>query len=333
MIETFVYDSKGKNLIKTEGAPPKAALLENKDLRIWINLYKFTEAEARSVLQELFRFHPLTYEDCVDYDNYPKIEDYDDYTFLIFRGAKYAERKEGKPSGNDKDVEAREIDFYIGDNYLISVHKSSIVAIPSVMSVCEKNPQGTIGKGTDYLLYLILDKMMEYYQPMLDEFEEQIDKFEEEIFNSVTHATLSGVLALKRDISTFRRILIPQREVINRVARGECPQVSPKVAIYFRDVADSLYRTLDLIENYREFLTGIQETYLSIISNQMNKTALTLTVIATVILIPSFIASFFGMNVENLPFSKSQYGPAIVLVLMIAITWIIIALLKKKKWF
>lgn len=333
MIETVVYDRKGKNLIKTEVSPPKAALLENKDILVWINLNHFTEEEAKAVLEDLFQFHHLAIEDCFTYSNYPKFDLYDNYTFLVMHTAKFHPDLHKLKEGENKDVQSREIDFFIGTNYLITVHQRSILTIPTVMNLCEKNPEGTIARGIDYLLYLILDEMMNNYQPMMDLMEDKIEKFDEMIFQELTPEILSEIFTLKKDLISLRRVLIPQREVINRLARGECPQISKKFTIYFRDVSDEIFRCMDLIENYRETLISIQDAFLSITSNKLNKVILTLTIIATLILTPTVITGFYGMNIKNLPFANSEISPLIIFLFIFVTTLGLVYYLKRKKWF
>ncbi len=331
MIETIVYDTKQKSIIRTEGTPPKAALLENKDLMIWINLNHFSDNEIEQVLVNLFNFHPITIEDCLTYSNMPKIQEYENYTFIVLHAPKYLA---GVRHDDDGDkIQAREIDFYIGTNFLVTVHRKNILSIPEIANLCDKNPSGTIGKGIDNLLYLLIDQMVDNYQPTIDKIDNEIEKYEDDVFNNASQDFLSNLLRIKHEILYLRRIFTPQREVMNKIARGECRQISKKIQIYFRDISDKMYRMIDLVENYREILTGIQETFLSIASNNMNKIMLLLTVIATAILVPTLITGFYGMNVLGLPFAESKYSSLFVLIIMILTSAVIVLFFKKKKWF
>lgn len=330
MIETLVYDLQKNNLIKTEGSLPKAALLENKDLFIWINLYQFTTDEIKNVLKELFNFHPLTIDNCLKINNFPKIEEYNDYHFMIMNTTSYHRDEKNIDKDDDR---AMQINFYIGKNYLVTVHKNPISCITKVMTLCDKNPHDTIGKGIDNLLYLIINEVTNNFQSVIEELGKRIKLTKESIFRNMNSESIVDIISIKQELLTLYRFLYPHREIINYLAKGNCSKISNKTAIYFRNVNDIINNMLDSIENHRESLQSIQDSYLSQISYKITKIIIMMSIII-VVLIPTIITCFFfGIAKNNLAFLYNEFGVINVFIFMFFTCGAIIYLLKKKKRF
>jgi magnesium transporter len=187
-------------------------------------------------------------------------------------------------------------------------------------------------KGVDFLIHQILDQMFEHYFPSLDAIEDKIQLVQVEVFETPSRETLDRIFALKRDAMQLRRICTPQREIVHRLSRGEFRVISPKAAIYFRDIYDNLYRIVDASFSYQDLIQGTLDAYLTAISNRLNETMKRLTVIGAVLATLTVITGVYGMNFQHMPELKWRYGYLWVLTLMAGATAGLIVWFKKKQW-
>jgi magnesium transporter len=289
----------------------------------WIDLDTPTSEEAR-ILREPFHFHPLAIEDCLVEVHHPKIDDYEDYVFAIVHGIRF-------DAPTDQFI-TRELDIFLGRNYLITHHRGPMRSITSAREQCGKNLQAAMPKGVDFLLHQILDLMFEHYFPNLDAIEDKIQLVQVEVFENPTRETLDRIFVLKRDAMHLRRICTPQREIIHRLSRGEFRAISPKAAIYFRDIYDNLYRIVDASYAYQDMIQGTLDAYLTAVSNRLNETMKRLTVIGAVFAALTVLTGVYGMNFEHMPELKWRYGYLMVWVLMAGITGFLLWWFKKKEW-
>jgi magnesium transporter len=198
--------------------------------------------------------------------------------------------------------------------------------------LCSKNLQAAMPKGVDFLIHQILDQMFEHYFPSLDAIEDKIQLVQVEVFETPSRETLDRIFALKRDAMQLRRICTPQREIVHRLSRGEFRVISPKAAIYFRDIYDNLYRIVDASFSYQDLIQGTLDAYLTAISNRLNETMKRLTVIGAVLATLTVITGVYGMNFQHMPELKWRYGYLWVLTLMAGATAGLIVWFKKKQW-
>lgn len=299
------------------------ALHEHSEAMHWVDLEDPTPEEA-SILERVFHFHPLAIEDCLADIHHPKADDYEDYLFIIVHGIRF-------DAPSDQFV-TRELDIFLGRNYLVTHHHGPMRSISAARDQCGKSLQAAMPKGVDYLLQFVLDQMFEHYFPNLDAIEDKIQLVQVEVFEKPTPETLERIFGLKRDVLQLRRICTPQREIVHRLARGEFGVVSAKAALYFRDTYDNLYRIVDASYAYQDMVQGTLDAYLTAVSNRLNETMKRLTVIGAIFAALTVISGIYGMNFEHMPELKWRYGYAWVLTLMAAVSGGLLIFFKKKEW-
>ena len=296
---------------------------EHPDALHWIDLEDPTVQEA-TILEVPFAIHPLAIEDTLSEVHHPKLDDYDDYLFLIVHGIRF-------DAPTEKFV-TRELDVFLGRNFLITHHDGPMRSIDAARDHCSKGLITTLPRGVDFLLHQILDQMFEHYFPSLDSIEDKIQLVQVEVFESPTHETLDRIFTLKNDVLRLRRICTPQREIINRLARGEFKAVSPKAAVYFRDIYDNLYRLVEGSYAYQDMVQGTLDAYLSAVSNRLNETMKRLTLISAMLMPLTVITGIYGMNFDHIPEFHWRYGYVFVLGLMATVSGVLVWYFKRKQW-
>jgi len=261
--------------------------LEDEDGLLWVDFQGPSQAEDEHVLQNTFGFHPLAVDDALRETHTPKIDDWGSYLYIVVHACEY-EQQGG-------ELITQELDIFLGENYLVTHHTGLIQALERTWQACQRDERH-LKNGADHLLYRLLDEVATSYMPVVDAMDEVIDQAEDQIFDRPTPKTLESIFSLKRSVLHLRRILGPQREVLNKLARDDYVVIDEQAKIYFRDVYDHLVRLHDLSESVRDLVSGALDTYLSVINNRMNDIMKTLTIITTLFMPMSFVASFFGMN-------------------------------------
>jgi magnesium transporter len=191
--------------------------------------------------------------------------------------------------------EIDELDIFLGRNYIVTHHDQIVTAVEDVWSACLRDPR-QFQNGADHLLYRIVDAAVMGYMPLIEQIDEQIDRLEDQVLDRPLPSTLEQIFALKRLLLTMRRIFLPQREVLNKLARDDYRVIDPRDKVFFRDIYDHLVRLHDLNESLRDLLSGALDTYLSAVNNRMNDVMKTLTIITTLFMPITFVTGFFGMN-------------------------------------
>lgn len=290
---------------------------------VWMDLDKPTEEEFR-LLAEFFKFHPLAIEDCANVRHHPKIEDYEDYLFMILHAPDLK-------SGTDQ-IRTHELDIFLGRNFVVTHHVEDIQSVEVIRQKCEKNPDLVMGKGTDFFLQALLDHLMESYEPMVEDFAEEISWAEEEVFFNPDSKFLKAVFSLKKDILYVRRIMAPQRDTILQLSKEGFPLISEKARVYFRDTYDLMFRIMDLIDVYRDLVNSTVDAYYILDSNRSNQVMKGLTVMASIMLPLSVIVGIYGMNFKFMPELEWRYGYHFVWGVMIATAALMLLIMKREKW-
>jgi len=289
----------------------------------WIDLEDPTVKEA-TILEDPFHFHPLAIEDCLAEVHHPKIDDYESYIFVIVHGIRF-------DAPNDQFI-TRELDIFLGKNYLITHHKGPMRSIGTLREQCSKNLISSFPKGVDFLIHQILDLLFEHYFPNLDAIEDKVQLVQVEVFENPTRETLDRIFLLKRDVLQLRRICAPQREIVNRLARGEFKVVSSRAAVYFRDIYDNLYRIVEASFSYQDIVQSLLDAYLSAVSNRLNETMKRLTVIGAIMAALTVITGVYGMNFEFMPELHWRFGYVFVWAIMFLVTGGLYYWFRKKDW-
>jgi magnesium transporter len=287
MIRTLLF-TPGKPL--RTNIPPSEfrRLLRDRKGLLWVDFLGEPEEQAEPILRG-FGFHPLAIDDALQETHTPKIDDWGDYIYLVLNILSY------KKEDGVFESEIDELDIFLGKNYIITHHDQILTAVEDAWAACQRDARH-LQDGADHLLYRIIDTAVMGYMPLIEQIDRQIDNIEDQVFDRPHPSTLEQIFALKRLLLTMRRILLPQREVLNKLARDEYRVVDPKDRIFFRDIYDHLVRLHDLNESLRDLVGGVLDTYLSATNNRMNEVMKTLTIITTLFMPITFITGFFGMN-------------------------------------
>jgi magnesium transporter len=297
MITTFILHPDGRTSQETDPLTLAAALRDPKT-RFWVDMEKPTDEEI-AYLDEVFGFHPLAIEDTIQYSQRPKIESYNHlgdacrqgYFYLVIHGPDLETFKE--------KLRTKEVDIFVSERYLVTIHEEPMMSIKEVRQRASHDPRVLLEPGVDLLLHNILDHLVDHYRPILEHLDVALDELEEEALSNPTPDLLTRIAQKKRELLNFRRIIAPQREVLAQLTRGEVPFIREATRIYLRDVLDHLVRTVEMIELYRDLVTGARDIYLSTVSNNLNQIMKALTVITVTALPATIITGFFGMNFEG----------------------------------
>ncbi len=279
--------------------------LEEAEGLLWVNLEQPTQAEIQSILHDTFHFHPLAIEDCLS-QNYqpPKVDNFGAYLFIIVHAL--------RPDFPLDQLDTMELNSFLGHNYLVTSFLSPTMSpVEGVWEQLERDERLT-QRGADFLCHAIFDRLVDEYLPLLDRIDDEIDRLEDEVLAKPQPVLLGQILSLKHSLSMLRRIVAPQREVMNRLSRDDLAQIAPQNRIYFRDIYDHLVRLHDLSESVRDVITGALDTYLSVASNRLNEVMKALTIVSTIFLPLSFLAGVYGMNFDYFPELHWQYGYYVV---------------------
>ena len=313
----------------------------------WIDLDNPSQEEEETILLHFFFFHELTIEDIQRErleprrgDHYPKVEDYNDYLFAILNpliipknlpGSKYFETEDIPLEDLGLLFPTQQVNVYIGANYLVTHHYEQNSAIDYVIDYLKRNSH-SLERGPDYIFHSILDEIVENYTPVLEYYDIQMERVETEIFENLESVTLERILEIKKGLIRLRKIMAYQREILNRLSRGEFRHISKTEMLYYRNVYDHLVRIADLLETYRENISGLLEIYMSVTSQKMNQVMKVLTVISTIFLPLTFISSIYGMNFDFMPELRWEYGYFIILAFLLTIALGMLGYFRKKGW-
>ncbi|MBN1220237.1 MAG: magnesium/cobalt transporter CorA [Anaerolineae bacterium] len=292
---------------------------------IWINFDGLSETAVLEQLGQMFDLHLLVLEDVLDANQRPKLEDYDDYLYLVVKMLYYADVQRSQ-------VVVEQVSLIIGSNLVISLQDAGGDVFDPIRRQL-RNPGSRLRKaGADYLAYTLLDAIVDHYFVVLDKLAEDIEEIEEELVENPTSQTLETIYNLKRELIFLHKSVWPLREVLYRLTRGESPLFTEQSRIYLRDVYDHAVQVIDLAEIYRELITGMLDIYLSSVSNRLNTIMKVLTIIATIFIPMSFLTSVYGMNFKYMPELEWRWGYLCVWLVLITLSGLMLFYFRKKKW-
>jgi magnesium transporter len=268
-------------------------------------------------LAHRFNLHELQIEDCRHRPQRPKTEEHDHYIFTVL-----------KHMHNNGELEFDDVDIFIGPDFLITVRSGDSGIFETVRARAEQEQVDRL----DRLFYMIVDHIVDGYQPVLDKLADNISDIEDVVLDRPDPDTLAEIFSLKRKLVEFRRVAAGMREVVNTLTRREKGILGDDLDVYFRDIYDHIVRTVELIETYRDLLSGALDIYLSAVANRTNEVMKVLTIWGTVALPLVIITGFFGMNLR-LPWENSIHGTVFAVVLMAVSTIAVLVYFKTKRWF
>ncbi len=269
-----LFHTPGKELFTNLPTEDFQALIKNREGLLWVD-FSGEPAEVAEPLLKNFGFHPLAIDDALQETHSPKVDDWDDYLYLVLN---YMTMKNNR----DWETGVDELDIFVGRNYIVTLHDEQVDFVDEVWDSCLKDSRHT-QEGADHLLYLIADNLVTHYMPVVEKIDEALDEIEDQVFGRPYPSTLERLFKLKRLLLTMRRITLPQRDVLNKLARDDYKVIDPRDRIFFRDIYDHLVRIHDLNESLRDLAGSVLDTYLSVVNNRMNEVMKTLTIITTLV--------------------------------------------------
>jgi magnesium transporter len=265
-----------------------AWLAPGSGVTVWVNLSNPTPDEGREILTGVFHFHDLAVEDAMSALQYPKVESYGDYLYLILHRIDF--------EAPEHCFRTHDVDFFLGSNYLVTIHTGESRSIDQVCDVCQRNARA-LGEGAAAFMHRIVDAMVDHYRPEVDELGARLDEIEEKVFDTSSPELAKDILNFKRDVSSLRRVVQPQRDVVGRLGRREFPFIDEQIAYRFRDVYDHLARLVDESMFLQDRITSLLDANMTRVSNQLNSVMKVLTVIATLFMPLTVLTGMWGMNV------------------------------------
>lgn len=255
--------------------------------KVWVDI-ELPEPAARDLLHGVFKLHELSLEDALSAIHHPKIELFDHYLYLILHGI--------QAGAGGTGFGTNDVDFFLGERFLLTVHNEPSRSIKQAQELCLRNAH-SLGEGPAGLLHRIVDAMVDHYRPEVDALEARLDALEDRVFEHPRENPVREILTLKRDISSLRRVALPQRDAVGRLARREFAQIPDQMAYRFRDVYDHLVQLTDEAIFFQDRVTGLLDAYLSSQSNRLNQVMKVLTVLSTIFMPLTVLTGLYGMNV------------------------------------
>ncbi|MCK5216222.1 MAG: magnesium/cobalt transporter CorA [Methanosarcinales archaeon] len=290
----------------------------------WINIDGLHQLEIIERIGKHFNIHPLILEDIANTEQRPKMEDFDDYLFLILKMICFEEK--------DKRIKVDQVGLILGPNFVISFQEEKGNVFDPVKQRIISGKGRIRTRGADYLAYALIDVIVDGYFLIIERIGDQIEDLEEDLLDGPRPETMQDIHSLKREMLQFRKSVWPLQEIIRRLERGESDMFNESTEIYLKDVHDHTIHVIDTIEIFNDMLSGLLDLYISSISNKINQIMKVLTIIATIFIPLTFIAGVYGMNFKYMPELDWRYGYPMVLLVMFIIGVGIMIYVRKKRW-
>jgi magnesium transporter len=291
--------------------------------KLWVDICAGDPAEVEALLEERFGFHELAAEDALSLHTLPKHDPFPDYDFFIFRSINVDVVEHG--------VETRKLAVFLSSSHVFTIHAEPSVAVESVWA---RLPHDTriLASGTDFLLYTVLDVLIDLHFPLIEQIEDRIEEIHDQVFSNPQQSILDELLHYKRDLSILRRNSQPQRELLNSISRSETRFIQPQHLIYFRDLYDHMYRINEWIDLERDQMSATMDAYLSVIAIRTNDIMKVLTIFSSILLPVNLVAGIYGMNFERMPELSWPFGYLWALSLMALIAVIMLGWFAHRGW-
>ena len=321
MIRSFVF-SEGKLVGRDLELDALRLIGADKGLIVWVDLEDPTDEEIKAILEGVFQFHPLAIEDCVTPSSLPKIEDYESHLFIVTHAVEFT---------RSEKFSSTELDLFLGKEYLVTFHRTPIKSVQTTIDRVVKST-GVVARGPDRLAHNVLDSLVDNYQPVMAELGAELEEIEETVLAKTSGPKfVNEILQVRGDFSRLRGIVRPQRDLIDRIARGDTKLIRPTMLPYFRDLRDNLARLEESAESYHERLLMAFDIYLNKAAFEANEGIKFLTAITAVTIPVMVLGTWYGMNFENMP--ELKHGYPWVIGSTVVTTLLMVLYLKKKKWF
>jgi magnesium transporter len=296
---------------------------ESRQGLLWVDISGATEEEG-AFLKRNFHFHHLAIEDCVGpIIHSPKIDDLGSYLFIIVHGI--------NPVSESEMPETAELALFLGSHFVVSVHRVPLSSIEDTIRLVEDDGR-PMRHGADFLAYALIDVLIDNILPAIDTMADMSEEIEEETIREPRQSVLESILKLKRSTLKIHRVIAPQREIVNRLSRGEFPIIKEEARIFYRDIYDHLIRIEDLSQNIRDAADNALDTYMSSVANRQNEVMKVLSMVAVIFMPLTLIAGIYGMNFEHMPELGWSWGYFAVLGLMAIVVIVAIVWFWSRKW-
>jgi len=323
-IKVISYNQEGFQEIGIEQLENHVASMGDGSVT-WININGIHEKDVIENIGKLFSLHPLLLEDIMNTDQRPKMEEHDEYLFIVMKMLS----SEGMPNL----IKDEQIAIVFGHGFLISFQESEVDEFRPVVEMI-KNGRGRIKRmGTDYLAYSLMDVVVDNYFDVMERLGEEIEGLESELMRNPKQETLRSIHRLKREMIFVRRSIWPLREVVGDMERRGSTLINESTSIYLRDIYDHIIHVIDTTETFRDIIASMIDIYLSSVSNKMNEIMKVLTIIATIFIPLTWIVGIYGMNFDYMPELRAKIGYPIVMAIMVVIGLLMLLYFKRKKWF
>lgn len=322
MITTICLDSKAKKFTNDFPAADISDYCLSDQNVVWADVSDPTGKDFEELAEE-FNFHPLSIEDCRNAHQRPKIEEYPGYYFMVLY--------ESELVGPEDDLELRELNIFLGPNYLVTVHSRPIRAIVTAKRLWGEWTDRS-EQGAGLLAYLLIDSIVDDYLPLLDVLSDRMDDLEDSIFGDFRPEAIQDIFRIKKQLLYLRRSITPLRDMFNTILRREQPIFPRETLVYFQDVFDHIIRVADTVDTLRDMLSSTMDAYLSVSGNRMNQVMKRLTSVSTILMSVTLVAGIYGMNFDLMPELKWRFGYVFALGSMVAIGLAIYFYLRKIKW-
>ena len=280
---------------------------------LWVDI-DTRDSDKVAMLRDVFHFHPLAIEEAVNSQSRVKLEEFDRYVLLIVR----------------YDLDTVNISFFLGKNYLVTVHGADTNPVDSTRELLERKPELAM-HGPAKLMHAIVDQAVDAYFPIIDKLDEFMDSLEEKIYGTFDQGALREVFAVKRLVLTLRRHLAPERDALSVLTNRPSTLLAPDTHVYFRDIYDHVLRIYDSLETYPELLSSTMDSYLTQVSNRLGMATKALSVVATVTLPFVVVSGMWGMNFEHIPLHSHPHGFMILMLAQLALGLTILGGLKWRR--
>jgi magnesium transporter len=286
MPHAIYYKGNGDLITEIDLADYSPAMQDKQGV-LWVDFTGEEPISSEKILLQTFGFHHLAVDDALHETHVPKVDDWEQYLYIAMHAISY--------TGGDEDIDAIELDIFLGKNFIVTHHDLPIQALNRVWDVCSRDVR-YFKRGADHVLYELTDGLIVDYMHVVEALDEEIEMVEDVVMGRPSPQTVQRIFTLKRATLHLRRVLSPLREVLNKLARDDYAVIDAKDRVYFRDVYDHMVRLHDISESLRDLVGGVLDTYLSVINNRMNEIMKTLTLITTLFMPISFVVGFYGMN-------------------------------------
>ncbi|MEX2493600.1 MAG: magnesium/cobalt transporter CorA [Nitrospirales bacterium] len=290
----------------------------------WVSVQGVHDIAPLKQIATCFQLHPLVLEDLVNTEQRPKVEDYEQYLFLVLKNISWHE--------NTRIIHTEQISIILGRNFVLSFQEGNHDIFHTIQTRLQNGKGPLRTQGGDYLFYALLDAVVDNYFFVLEALGEEIESLEERVMKQTGQESLQSLHELKREMILLRKSVWPLREVVGRLSRGESSLVRQNTQVYLRDVYDHTVQVIETIETYREMLTGILEIYLTSLSNKLNEIMKVMAMIATLFIPLTLIAGIYGMNFKNMPELEWTWGYPLVLAIMGICAAGMVLFFRKRKW-